>query len=419
MKVYRVGGCVRDLIIGKEPHDTDYVVVGSTPEEMLSLGYKQVGCEFPVFLHPETRDEYALARKEVSVGDGYRDFKFDFNPNITLKEDLIRRDFTMNALAIDENGEILDYFDGVSDIKNKVIRHVSKHFLEDPLRVLRACRLAAQLDFKIHEDTAVMCGYMARKGMLDTLTPERVWKEVEKALHTPRFHKFLQNLEYCGTLHHIFPEVARLKFCKELPEYHPEGDTYTHTLLALQKVGDFVTDVHRDIISYVNFSVMCHDFGKVLIETNDGHYYGHDELGGCIIDELCDRLKVPNIYREMAKMVALNHMKCYWFLDMKIKNQYDFVYKITKFKNYDNLRVLKFAHACDFFGKDKEQSINDIRGTLERLNLIYDILSHVTVKSLDEKTQKNLAKHTGEVFGVLYREARISYLKRRLLDMDK
>ena len=274
MEQYLVGGAVRDLIMDKEPHDKDYVVIGSTPEEMLSLGYKQVGNEFPVFIG-EDGCEYALARKEISTGKGYQDFKFDFNPNITLKEDLERRDFTMNALAMDENNQIIDYFNGQYDIKNHLIKHINdEHFKEDPLRVLRACRFASKLDFMVAEPTIRLCRQMSRLGMLQHLTEERVWKEIEKALHTNNFALFLHYLNCCNAIQIILPEFALLDKVQEPLEYHPEGNTYAHTLLCLKQVEKHKLE-GKDL-ALVNFGLLCHDLGKQLSENPPKHP-GHDE----------------------------------------------------------------------------------------------------------------------------------------------
>lgn len=211
MKIYLVGGAVRDMILGLIPHDKDYVVVGATPQEMLSSGYKQVGKDFPVFLHPQTKEEYALARKETPIGSRHQDFTFEFSPDITLEDDLIRRDFTCNALAYDEeNQQIIDLFGGIDDIKNHLLRHVSSHFGEDPLRVLRACRFAAQLDFTIAPETLALCHDISASGALLTLSAERIWQEFSKALSTPLFAKFITTLKDCNALSAIAPELSVL-----------------------------------------------------------------------------------------------------------------------------------------------------------------------------------------------------------------
>lgn len=416
MKIYLVGGAVRDIILGKKPHDKDYVVVGSTPREMLDLGYKQVGNEFPVFLHPETGEEYALARKEISTGKGYDDFKFDFNPNITLREDLERRDFTMNALAMDEKGNVIDYFHGQDDIKNQVIRYVNKeHFIEDPLRVLRACRFASQLDFMIDEPTIRLCRNMAKLKMIEHLTEERVWKEIEKALYTSNFDLFLHYLNVCNAIQVILPEVSILTEVPEPLEYHPEGNTYLHTILALKQVKGN-TRIDSKERALVNFGVMCHDLGKQLTE-NWPHHHNHETLGLEIVDKMCDRLKVPNDFRDFGKLAVRYHMDFYKFLDMNVKTQYDMMEHITKFKDNYKLNLLMNVHVCDLFGKARiipDEDFQYCAKVITRMNLIYTILHNIGLKDLPLETQEHLSKFKGEKFGKLYRDAKISYLKGHL-----
>lgn len=414
MKKYLVGGAVRDLIMDKEPHDKDYVVIGSTPEEMLSLGYKQVGNDFPVFIG-EDGCEYALARKEISTGKGYQDFKFDFNPEITLKEDLERRDFTINALAIDDNDKIIDYFWGKKDIENMMIRHINnEHFKEDPTRVLRACRFAAQLDFMIAEPTLRLCRQMSRLGMLQHLTEERVWKEIEKALHTNNFALFLHYLNCCNAIQIILPEFDILDRVEEPLEYHPEGNTYAHTLLTLKQVDKY--KLQGKDLALVNFGLLCHDLGKQLSENPPKHP-GHDEAGIAIVDKLCDRLKVPNDYRDFAKKACKYHMKFYNFLDMNVKTQYDMIKEITKFKDNHNLALLQKVHVCDFLGRAKirtGEEVDKVLKTISRQNLIFNIMKDVTLEDLPTDVQENLSHYQGEKFGKLYRDAMISYLKHKL-----
>jgi len=415
-KQYLVGGAVRDFLLGKVPKDKDYVVVGSTIEEMISLGFKQVGAEFPVFLHPVTREEYALARKEIKIGNKHTDFKFEFSPDITLRDDLIRRDSTMNALAQDiETGEIIDYFGGIEDIKNKVIRHVSEHFSEDPLRVLRVFRQAAEHSFTVAEETKDLCKCMVLDGMLNHLTEERIWKEIEKALNTKNFDKFLEGLDEIGALKIILPEIYELKNTEENPKWHPEGNTYEHTLLCLKQVRERIDDIN---LSFINFGVMCHDLGKQLTpkEKRPSHH-GHDDVGGEIVERLCARLKIPNAYRDFAKQCCKYHMKMYQFLDMKIKKQYDMVFEITKFKSMVNMALLMKVHMCDQFGKLRaatDEEVQYMLNTIQRINLIYGILENVGLEQLPEETQLMLSKFSGKKFGELYRAAKISYLKHHL-----
>lgn len=417
-KIYKIGGCVRDKLLGKEPHDIDYVVVGATIAEMLEKGFKQVGAEFPVFLHPETNDEYALARKEVSTGDKYTDFKFIFTPDITLREDLERRDFTINALAEDNiTGEIIDYFNGINDLKNKVIRHInSEHFIEDPLRVLRGLRFACQLDFMIAEDTLRLMADMTQKGMLNALTEERVWKEIEKALTTPRFDLFLHYLDVIGALEVILPEVAALKDIPENTEYHPEGNAYAHTILTLKEVGQY--SLSGKDLALVNFALMCHDLGKALTPKEElPAHHGHDFNGLKLINRLCKRLKVPNDFRDFAKNFCNYHMQFYNFLDRRTVTQYDLIETLTKFKDNHVMNLIQKCHACDKLGRGgfiKPERVELMLRVFNRMNLIYTILKDIGLKDLPTDVQERLSHYKGEKFGKIYRDAKISYLKHHL-----
>lgn len=414
-KIYLVGGAVRDELLNRPIHDRDYVVVGSTVEEMLEKGFKQVGAEFPVFLHPETNDEYALARKEISTGDKYTDFKFKFTPDITLREDLERRDFTINALAKDNEGNIIDYFNGQYHLKTGIIQHInSEHFIEDPLRVLRGIRFSCQLDnFIIAEDTLKLMNEMTKKGMLNALTEERVWKELEKALRTHNFYLFIHYLDVIDALHVILPEVYALKYIPENTEYHPEGNAYKHTLLTLKEVKSY--NKSEDDLALINFALMCHDLGKALTPKEElPAHHGHDFNGIEIIDRLCDRLKVPNDYRNFAKCFCKNHMKIYNFLDHRTVTQYDMIEELTKFKDGHKMNLIQICHACDKLGRDgivKPARIDIMFNAFTRMNLIFTILKDKGLKDLPEDIQERLSHYKGEKFGKLYRDAKISYLK--------
>lgn len=425
MQIYKVGGCVRDLILNRKCHDVDYVVVGSTPEEMIDIGYKQVGNDFPVFLHPQTGEEYALARKEVSTGDKYTDFKFQFTPDITLREDLERRDFTMNALAQDmHTGCIEDYFNGQKDIQDKIIRHVNaEHFIEDPLRVLRAIRFACQLNFTIAPETEELCTNMVNKGMLRALTPERVWKEMEKALSTPAFDVFLMYLDKFGALQEILPEVYALKEVPERLEYHPEGNSYKHLILVHQALYNRYASANiLDLqnpheLAILNFGILCHDLGKSKTQECWPSHHNHEILGIELVETLCDTLKVPNEFRNFGKLACNHHMKFYKFLDMNVKNQYDFIKQITKFKGFDKMSLLLTLHSCDLLGRDgtiAHQRIETYYNVCDRIKTIYNILEDIGMEDLPIETQQNLARFKGEQFGKLYRDAMISYLKHNL-----
>lgn len=424
IKIYAVGGSVRDEIIGRPIHDKDYVVVGSSIEEMQSLGYKQVGKEFPVFLHPETGEEYALARKEVKTGDKHTDFRFEFGPDITLEEDLRRRDFTMNAIAKDlETGKIIDPFNGIEDIKNKTIRHVdSTHFIEDPLRVLRLCQFATRFNFKIAYETIILCRNMVKCGMLSHLTSERIWKEVEKALYTTSFFEFLLHLEEVEALYIVFPEIMELKNVPENEIYHPEGNTFTHTLLTLNQVYGcfFDVDPNADVdtkeIALLNFCMLCHDLGKLdTLQEKWPAHHGHDELGAARVNALCDRLKIPNEYRDAAIRACTYHMRYYEFMKSRRKTQFDFVSNVTdNFRYFDRLTLLHRVHRCDLCGRAGNidpYRIENYYNVTKTMNKIFNIMENVTLKDLPEDTQEKLLRFKGEKFGNLYRDAKISYLK--------
>ena len=417
MKQYAVGGQVRDELLKRKIHDKDFVVVGSTIDEMLSLGFKQVGAEFPVFLHPETHDEYALARTERKTGDKHTDFAFDFNPNVSLEEDLARRDFTINALAKDlETDEIVDYFNGLQDLKDGVIRHINEDFKLDPLRVLRFCRFQAQLGFKGAEETVDLCKQMVLDGMIDHLTEERIWKEIEKALTTPNFDRFIEALDEVNALQIILPEIYELKYIPENPVWHPEGNTYAHTLLCIKQVG--IRCKENQGIAFINFGVMCHDLGKLLTPKEKlPSHHGHEDVGGEIVERICARLKMPNAYRDFAKLCCKYHMTYQKFLDMGLKKQYDFVNNITKFKDRNNLELLNMVHTCDAFGKDKPLSDEDFQymcNTFTHINLIYGILYNVGLNELEPERQEILKKFKGKKFGELYRAEKIRYLRKHL-----
>ena len=420
-KKFLVGGAVRDELLNRPIHDRDYVVVGATVEEMLAQGYKQVGKEFPVFLD-ENGEEYALARKEISTGDKYTDFKFIFTPDITLREDLERRDFTVNALAKDlDTGVLTDYFNGLTDLKNGIIRHInSEHFVEDPLRVLRGIRQSCEFqlynDFVIAEDTLRLMQDMTQKGMLNALTEERVWKEIEKALNTPYFYLFIHYLDVIGALEVILPEVATLKNVPENTEYHPEGNAYAHTILTLKEVAQY--NLNGKDLALVNFALMCHDLGKALTPKEElPAHHGHDFNGLKIINKLCNRLKVPNDFRDFAKTFCNYHMQFYNFLDRRTVTQYDLIETLTKFKDNHVMNLIQKCHACDKLGREgfiKPERVELMLKVFNRMNLIYTILYNIGLKDLPQEVQERLSHYKGEKFGKLYRDAKISYLKAHL-----
>ena len=305
MEVYLVGGAVRDRLLGRPVHERDWVVVGARPEELERDGFVPVGREFPVFLHPQTKEEYALARVERKVGPGYRGFTTQFAPDVTLEDDLRRRDLTINAMAETPSGEIVDPYGGRQDLEARLLRHVSDAFVEDPVRILRVARFAAryaELGFRVAEETRALMQSMTASGEVDALVPERVWKETERALGEPRPDVFFQTLRSCGALAKIFPELDALYGIPQPAKWHPEVDTGVHVMLVVRYAAGLGAP------SSVRFAALMHDLGKALSPRERWpSHRGHEEAGVPLIIELCDRLKVPNEFRELAILTARHH----------------------------------------------------------------------------------------------------------------
>ena len=306
MQIYQVGGAVRDELLGAEVKDRDWVVVGATPEQMTALGYKAVGRDFPVFIHPRTGEEYALARTERKTGPGYRGFVFDTSERVTLEQDLQRRDLTINAIARDGNGNLVDPFNGRRDLEQKLIRHVSDAFVEDPLRVLRVARFAAQFGFTIVAETRSLLKEISATNELETLAPERVWTETEKALQTSQPRRFFEVLRECGALARLFPEIDRLFGVPQPERHHPEIDSGIHTLMALEQATSL------SAAAEVRFAALVHDLGKATTPRKLlPRHHGHEQRGVQLINGLCDRLRIPNRYRELATLASRYHLDCH------------------------------------------------------------------------------------------------------------
>ena len=340
MNIYQVGGCVRDQLLNIEPKDRDWVVVGATPEQMLELGYKAVGQDFPVFLHPQTKEEYALARTERKVGSGYTGFEFHTSPDITLEQDLQRRDLTINAIAMDSDGAIIDPYGGQQDLKQGILRHVSAAFVEDPLRVLRVARFAARFGFKIAPETMAMMKQLSQSGELASLTSERVWQELEKALAGRYPSRFILSLRACHALGVLFPELECLFGVPQPAEFHPEIDTGLHTLMALNQASRLTEDV------MVRFATLVHDLGKgVTPESEWPSHRGHEEAGVVLIESLCERYRIPKRYRDLAVMVSRFHLLCHRVQELKASTL------LTKLEAMDVLRkperFSQFLLACE------------------------------------------------------------------------
>lgn len=313
MQVYCVGGAVRDELLGRTVKDHDYVVVGATPEQMTALGYRPVGKDFPVFLHPQTQEEYALARTERKTAKGYKGFQVYAAPEVTLEQDLARRDLTINAIARDAEGKLIDPHRGVDDLKAGVLRHVGPAFVEDPVRILRLARFAARFaDFTVAEETQALMCEMVENGEVDALIPERVWQELAKGLMEARPSRMFEVLRQCGALKKILPEVDRLFGVPQPPQHHPEVDTGVHVML----VVDYAAAQGFDLP--VRFAALMHDLGKgtTPIEMLPRHI-GHEQRGAGLVKEVCKRLRVPNDCRDVAVITANYHGKAYRALEMR------------------------------------------------------------------------------------------------------
>ena len=305
MQVYLVGGAVRDELLGRAVAERDWVVVNSTPAEMARLGYRQVGREFPVFLHPETNEEYALARLERKSGAGYRGFVTEFSPTVTLEQDLKRRDLTINAMARAPDGALVDPFGGRRDLEAHVLRHVSEAFVEDPVRMLRVARFAARfspLGFGVAPETLELMRTMVRNGEVHALVPERVWQETERALGEPRPVAFFEVLRSCGALGAIFPEIEALFGVPQPAQWHPEVDTGVHVLMVLEMA------TRLSPLTTVRFAALVHDLGKALTPREKWpRHAAHEVASVRLVNDLCDRLRIPNEFRELAVLVARHH----------------------------------------------------------------------------------------------------------------
>jgi len=315
MRVYLVGGAVRDRLLGRPVRERDWVVVGATPEELVREGYEPVGREFPVFLHPQTHEEYALARLERKSGPGYRGFTTQFAPTVTLEEDLKRRDLTINAMAEDEHGALIDPYGGQADLAARVLRHVSAAFVEDPVRILRVARFAARyapLGFTVADETLALMREITASGEARTLVPERVWQETERALGEAHPEVYFQTLRDCGALAVVFPEVDALFGVPQPPRWHPEIDTGVHIMLSLRYAAD------HGASPLVRFAVLTHDLGKAQTPKERWpSHHGHEEFSVPLIEDLCDRLKVPNAHRELAILAARHHTLVHRALELK------------------------------------------------------------------------------------------------------
>ena len=345
--VYLVGGAVRDQLLNLPVKDRDWVIVGATPQNLIDLGYQQVGKDFPVFLHPQSKEEYALARTERKSGQGYTGFICDFSAEITLEQDLIRRDLTINAMAQDLQGNLYDPYHGADDLRQRILRHVSPAFVEDPLRVLRVARFAARyhhLGFTIAPETLQLMQTLTQQGELQHLTAERVWAETEKALNEKNPEIYFETLRQVGALAVLFPELDALYGVPNPVKYHPEIDSFVHTMMVLQQATllSEQVDCHK---SAVRFAAICHDLGKAKTpKSNWPHHHGHEKLGIVPTRNLCKRLKVPSYNQQLAELTCEYHTHIHKIVELRPETV------VKLFNTFDvwrkPLRFMEFLLVC-------------------------------------------------------------------------
>ena len=346
MKVYTVGGAVRDELLGLPVADRDFVVVGATPEEMAARGFMPVGGDFPVFLHPQTREEYALARTERKSGRGYGGFVFHASPEVSLEDDLRRRDLTINAMAKDEDGELIDPYGGARDLQEGVLRHVSEAFAEDPVRILRTARFAARFaDFATAEDTRRLLCRMVAEGEADHLTTERVWRELSRGLTERKPSRMIEALRECGALEKVLPEVAALQGVPERLDYHPEGESYLHTLMVIDAAADM------GLSGPERFAALLHDIGKAETpaEILPSHH-GHEGRGAALVEVACQRLKPPRKWADLARIAAREHGRIHSALEMRAATLADLFSALDAYRRPERLEsVLQVCRADYYF----------------------------------------------------------------------
>ncbi|MBO68456.1 MAG: multifunctional CCA addition/repair protein [Acidiferrobacteraceae bacterium] len=349
MNKFLVGGAVRDKLLGKPTEDRDWVVIGTTSEALRTLGFKQVGKDFPVFLHPVTHEEYALARRERKVAPGYHGFDIDTSSSVSLEEDLARRDLTINAMAETVDGQLIDPFNGASDLKARVLRHVSSAFSEDPVRVLRLARFAsrfADLGFTVAAETGVLVSEMAQAGELNTLAPERVWKELELALAENHPATFFQVLRDNDALLHILPEIDALFGVPQPENHHPEGDAGIHTMMALEAAASLTSDTR------VRFATLVHDLGKALTPKSEWpSHRNHERIGIRQVTQFCQRLRIPRRYSELAIVVTGNHLLMHRLPELRSTTILKLLEALNAFQQPENIQLFALACQADADGR--------------------------------------------------------------------
>ncbi len=402
MEIYLVGGAVRDELLGLEVKERDFVVVGAKPDDLLALGYRPVGKDFPVFLHPDTGEQYALARTERKTGTGYYGFRTRFSPEVTLEEDLARRDLTINAMARSPDGRLIDPYGGQDDLSVRVLRHVSPAFVEDPLRVLRVARFAARfapLGFEIAAGTMQLMRDIVASGELETLVPERIWQETHRALAEKCPTAYFEVLRACGALASVFPEIEALYGVPQPARWHPEIDTGLHTMQVLEVAAELSGD------TVVRFASLVHDLGKA---STPRHLWpshaGHEEAGATLIDGLCQRLRVPSEHRELAVLTARYHGLAHRAAELRPATIVDLFMNTDAFRRPD--RFEQFLLACEADARGRGARLR--RSDYPQARLLRRAREAAARVRLDSEL---LASGSGTVIGRELRAARIEAVR--------
>ena len=396
--IYLVGGAIRDRLLGRPIKDRDWVVVGSSPEAMVNAGYRPVGKDFPVFLHPQSHEEYALARTERKTSRGYQGFTFSTSPDISLEEDLQRRDFTINAMAESDSAEIVDPHGGQEDLKLGVIRHVSDAFAEDPVRILRAARFAARFNFSVADETLELMQGMVANKEADALVAERVWQETELALLTSRPQIFFSVLRNCNALKVIFPEVDALFGVPQKKEWHPEIDAGVHTLLVLEQAAKLSDRLD------VRYAALTHDLGKTLTPEQEWpSHKGHERRGLTLVNQIADRLRIPNTLRKLSCVVCEYHLHTHHAAELKAETVLKLFEACDAFRNPD--RWQGFLLACEADARGREGLQNRDYPNAEQLNALYEAALTVDSGTIAKQSENN--KETAQAI----KKARINAIK--------
>ena len=397
MEIYKVGGCVRDRLLGKTSKDRDWVVVGAEAAELEAQGFRRVGKDFPVFLHPQTHEEYALARTERKSGTGYHGFEVCAAKSVTLEQDLARRDITINAIAEALDGTIIDPHNGRADLAAGVLRHVGAAFVEDPLRVLRVARFAARLGFRVAPETMSLMGEIAAGGELLTLSPERVWLELDRALGEAHPDRFLRVLRECGALAVLLPEIDCLFGIPQPAKYHPEIDTGEHICMALVEAARCRAN------SAVRFAVLVHDLGKGVTEPAIlPSHAGHEERGVALVEKLCARLRVPKSHRSLARAVTRYHLKVHRAVELRPQTLLSLLEALDALRRPTRFEDILLACKIDAMGRGGDQQ-REYRGG-DYLRRARACISAVDPQPLSSQGL------SGEAFGIELNKLRIAAL---------